>query len=321
MLKWEKLGKIFDLSLMGNNSWMVEQAQNPFAIDLEECIRVYFNTRSPKDLNGNSQSLVGYVDFSKEEFPKIINVSDQPVLKLGGVGDFDEFGTMAGSVFKIKSKLYMYYVGWTRKVSVPYNWEIGLAISDDNGMSFKKFRKDPIIGSTPNEPFLQAGCSSVIFNYDLYNLFYTSGIKWLFDGTINKKESVYQIMKGSSVDGIEWKRDGEPIIKTVIENESQASPTIKYWDDKWHMLFSYRHSLDFRNKERGYRIGYATSVDLINWIRHDDSHSGINVSQKGWDSEMICYPNLFELNNEIYLFYCGNEFGKFGFGVAKLNKL
>ena len=28
--------------------------------------------------------------------------------------------------------------------------------------------------------------------------------------------------------------------------------------------------------------------------------------------------HLFELNNQIYMFYIGNTFGKYGFGLAKL---
>jgi len=35
---------------------------------------------------------------------------------------------------------------------------------------------------------------------------------------------------------------------------------------------------------------------------------------------MMCYPNIFECNDNIYLLYNGNEFGKYGFGIAKLIK-
>jgi hypothetical protein len=38
----------------------------------------------------------------------------------------------------------------------------------------------------------------------------------------------------------------------------------------------------------------------------------------GWDSEMMCYPNVFECNKDTYLIYNGNDFGKNGFGIAKL---
>ncbi|MBA3704780.1 MAG: hypothetical protein H0W84_02445, partial [Bacteroidetes bacterium] len=67
----------------------------------------------------------------------------------------------------------------------------------------------------------------------------------------------------------------------------------------------------------GYRIGYAWSKDLINWTR-DDENAGIEVSENEWDSSMLCYPNVFKCDDKIYLLYNGNEFGRFGFGLAVL---
>jgi predicted GH43/DUF377 family glycosyl hydrolase len=82
------------------------------------------------------------------------------------------------------------------------------------------------------------------------------------------------------------------------------------------MYFVYRYALNFRkNKERGYRIGYAYSHDLINWIR-DDNNVGISYSETGWDSEMHHYPHVFELDGNYYMLYNGNDFGKYGFGLA-----
>jgi predicted GH43/DUF377 family glycosyl hydrolase len=83
------------------------------------------------------------------------------------------------------------------------------------------------------------------------------------------------------------------------------------------MFFCYRYSTHFRSKQKGYRIGYASSTDLINWKR-DDSKAGIDVSQDGWDSEMISYPHVFELDSRIYMAYLGNQVGRFGFGLAVL---
>ena len=84
------------------------------------------------------------------------------------------------------------------------------------------------------------------------------------------------------------------------------------------MFFCFRKSLNFRGKEGGYRIGYASSTDLINWAR-DDSKAGIDISETGWDSEMVAYPHVFELDGEIYMLYLGNHVGREGFGLAKLS--
>ena len=251
---------------MGNTAWMVEQAQNPFALELDDCIRVYFNTRGTRDRSGKSLSLPGFVDLEKDDLLKIRKVSQTPLLKNGGLGEFDEFGVMAGSILKNKKDYFMFYVGWTRMVSVPYNWAIGLAKSQD-GEIFTKNGRGPIIGATPAEPFLQAGCSAVIYKDDTYHMWYTSGIKWI--ETEMKAESVYRIMYATSKDGKNWDREGKPVIDPIVVDEAQASPSVFYFANKWHMVFSYRHSVNFRNKERGYRLGYAFSSNLRSWHRDD----------------------------------------------------
>ncbi len=85
------------------------------------------------------------------------------------------------------------------------------------------------------------------------------------------------------------------------------------------MFFSYRYNLDFRETSKGYQIGYAYSNNLYDWKRND-SIAGIEKSDVGWDSESVSYPHVFELDNKILMLYQGNEMGKFGFGLAELNK-
>jgi hypothetical protein len=83
------------------------------------------------------------------------------------------------------------------------------------------------------------------------------------------------------------------------------------------MFFSYKYGLDFRGNDRGYRIGYAYSYDLINWTR-DDSKSGIKPSGNDWESQSIAYPHVFFLNDQICMLYLGNDVGRYGFGLAVL---
>jgi len=42
----------------------------------------------------------------------------------------------------------------------------------------------------------------------------------------------------------------------------------------------------------------------------------IDESARGWDCEMIEYPCLFEHRGRSYLLYCGNVYGRSGFGIA-----
>ena len=72
-----------------------------------------------------------------------------------------------------------------------------------------------------------------------------------------------------------------------------------------------------RIKYLGYRIGYAESNDGIEWTRKDESVN-LDVSESGWDSQMVAYPAVFEIAGKTIMLYNGNNFGATGFGYAEL---
>ena len=57
----------------------------------------------------------------------------------------------------------------------------------------------------------------------------------------------------------------------------------------------------------------------IKWVRKDND-IGIDVSKKGWDSQMISYPSIVKYKDKVYMFYNGNDYGKDGFGYAILEE-
>jgi predicted GH43/DUF377 family glycosyl hydrolase len=133
-----------------------------------------------------------------------------------------------------------------------------------------------------------------------------------------RAEPVYKIRMARSSDGIHWNKvDKDLIASRVEEDEAQASPDVFYANDKYHMFFCYRYSIDYRGKNNGYRIGYASSTDLIEWTR-EDAKAGIDVAAEGWDAEMISYPHVFELDGVTYMAYLGDQVGRYGFGLAAL---
>jgi len=134
-----------------------------------------------------------------------------------------------------------------------------------------------------------------------------------------RAEPVYKIRMATSRDGVVWSKVNKDLIESRIEkDEAQASPDVFYANGKYHMFFCYRYSSDYRGKQNGYRIGYAFSNNLLDWVR-DDAKAGIDVSEHGWDSEMISYPHVFELDGKIYMAYLGNQVGRYGFGLAVLD--
>ncbi len=315
---WSKQGKLFDPTLH-KTPWMQHYAQNPNVLELEDRLRIFFTTRPERGADGSCVSVTAYADFTKEAPFELISVCKEPVLELGNAGDFDEFGIMPGSLIQMPDpkEVWLYYVGWTRLTTVPYKWSIGLAKSMDGGTTFSRYATGPVLGPSPKDPYLQA-CPRVIRKPDdTYFMWYNTGTGWNYEN--GHHESVYITQTALSSNGIDWQLTGDTPIPSVVDKECQTSASYVNHGDGHHLYFSYRYGLDFRRREKGYRIGYAYSNDFENWSR-DDAHVGISISEEGWDSEMICYPHVVTINGEVYMFYCGNNFGQEGFGYAKLTK-
>lgn len=315
--KWIKKGLVFDPKNHETPEWMSEFAQAPATLIFSDFIRVYFSTRPKPDENKQYVSYSGYVDLDKENLFKVLAISREPILKLGNLGEFDEYGTYPVSPIRKENEILLFYAGWTRCVSVPFNVGIGCALSNNQGKQFAKLGNGPIIPYTPNEPFVLSGPKIRKFN-NIYYLFYIAGTEWISHD--NRSEPIYKITMATSKDGLKWEKLNRFLIEDKYSpgDEAQASPDVFFKNGKYHMFFCYRKTRDYRNTQNGYRIGYAWSLDLKTWKRDDDK-AGISISESGWDSEMVSYPHVFELNQKIYMMYLGNSVGKTGFGLAELN--
>jgi hypothetical protein len=311
--EWKKKGLVFNPT--NRYEWMQHYAQVPTILELENKLRIFFTCRPNSDAAGKFVSLVSFIDVEKENPEKILYVHEEPVMSLGGLGSFDEFGIHPGN-FLIKDKqLHFYYQGWSRLASVPYVTSLGLAISEDDGLTFRKFSNGPLFGRNYVDPYLENG----FFVYEedgSYYLFYASCKEWI--DLSGKLEPVYKIVMATSTDGINWDRNGNELFNPKYELEASGRPCVIKINDLYHMWFCYRNVKSFRGDSDGaYRMGYAYSKDLINWTR-DDNMSGIDISSLGWDSEMIAYPYVCKVMDKYLMFYNGNNFGRDGFGYAEL---
>lgn len=315
MFRWKKLGKVFTPQEVQRRSWLKEFSQAPATLIMDDVLRVYFSCRPPADSNGQYVSYSAFVDLDRQNLFEIRQVAERPILELGGLGEFDEFGTYPVSVVRDGDIVRAYYAGWTRCESVPFNVAIGAAVSRDDGRTFTKMGNGPILSYSTDEPFVLSGPKIRRFN-DQWQLFYIAGSKWkTVDG---RAEPVYKIRMAISDDGLYWTKLNKDLIESRVEvDEAQASPDVFYANGRYHMFFCYRYSSHYRGKQNGYRIGYASSSNLVDWVR-DDSKAGIDVSEQGWDSEMISYPHVFELDGKTYMAYLGDQVGRYGFGLAVL---
>ena len=317
-MKWQKKGLLFNPAEHQLPDGCTSFAQSPQTLVFDNFVRIYFSTRKKDAATGKFLSLIAFVDFDKD-FSTVLNISTKNVIELGGLGAFDEHGIFPINILKHDGKIWAYTCGWSRRVSVSVETSTGFAISEDDGLSFKKTGSGPVLTSSLLEPML-VGDSFVKYYEGVFHMWYIFGKRWKEAEANEPPARVYKIAHATSTDGINWqKEEGKQIITdTLNEDECQALPTVIKIGNRYHMYFCYRQATDFRkNVNRGYRLGYAWSDDLIGWTR-DDVNAGISFSETGWDSEMMCYPHIFECDDKVYLFYNGNEFGKHGFGLAEL---
>ena len=315
-MKWKKLGKIFDPTRHGLVNKCVQFAQSPQTLVFRDFVRIYFATREPD--NGKYLSHIAFVDMCKN-LHDVIRVSDKTVIPLGGLGCFDEHGIFPMNVVRRGDAIFGYTCGWNRRVSVSVDTAIGLAISHDDGLTFQRIGEGPVLAASLHEPCL-VGDGFVKIIGDTFHMWHIFGTGWKKYDLDAPPDRIYKIGHAVSNNGIEWvKEEGRQIIRDRLgDDESQALPTLIEIAGRYHMFFCYRQSFNFRQTEgRGYRIGHAWSDDLCSWTRDDDNPALAGTSGE-WDSHMQCYPHVFECDGKNYLLYNGNEFGRYGFGLAEL---
>jgi predicted GH43/DUF377 family glycosyl hydrolase len=317
-MNWTKLGKIFDPSEHNLPNGCLQYAQSPQLLEFDDFVRIYFSTRSKDEHTGKYLSHVAFVEMNKN-LRDIIRVSEKSVIALGELGCFDEHGIFPLNVMRRGDAVYGYTTGWSRRVSVSVETSIGLAISHDQGITFERHGEGPVLTTSIHEPCLVGDGFVRVFD-DIFHMWYIFGIGWKLYSPSTTPERTYKIGHATSSDGINWVKSdsGQIVTDKLGPDESQALPTVIKIDNRYHMFFCYRQSYNFRqNFDRSYRIGHAWSEDLTHWER-DDEDPQIELTPHEWDSEMMCYPNVFEIDGKIYLLYNGNEFGRYGFGLAAL---
>jgi hypothetical protein len=300
-MKWEKLGVLFAPSDILPAGY--EYASVPIVEIINELlnlIRVYFTCR-----DGENRSEFRYVDIRVLHNTFEIQYLSDTIFSYGKIGAFDDAGVTVCSIVDVEKKKYAYYQGWSLGVSVPSITAIGIVELKNN--SFLRFGDGPIMSRTLLEPY---SCASptVIFHKGIFKMWYVAMDKWIYEN--EKIKHYYDIRYAESKDGFCWNRKGERCI-TYENNKEYAfgRPFVKIEDRIYKMWYCYRGEY--------YKIGYAESIDGIIWVRKDNEMD-FDISHFGWDSEMIEYPCIFDINNVRYLLYNGNGYGKSGIGIAKL---
>lgn len=300
-MKWNKLGCIFAPD--NNYDWMISHAANTVAEHQHDDIfRVYFSCRSSQN-----QAHIGYADVDIRPPFKIVAVSDKPLLSPGEIGTFDDSGVSLSCITTISGSKLLYYLGWNLGVTVPWRNSIGLAIYNKATQKFERYSRAPLMDRHDVDPY-SISYPFVLEDNGIYRMWYGSNLAWGPEQT----DMAHIIKYAESDDGIHWHREGRIALDFKDSTEyAMSRPFVIKENGRYRMWYSFRG--------KAYRIGYAESLDGLTWERKDNQ-VGIDVSESGWDSEMIEYPFVFDHDGKRYMLYNGNGYGKTGMGLAVLDE-
>jgi hypothetical protein len=265
---------------------------------------------SPRDSDGRAHVARARVESGDDPGDlELQGVDGEPVLSPGALGAFDDSGVTTSWVTSHAGREHLYYTGWTRGVSVPFYFYVGLAVSDDGGKTFHRASPAPVLERNDVDPLLTAS-PCVLVEGGTWRMWYVSCVRWAeVDG---EPRHWYHVKYAESDDGVRWSRSGVVCIDFKDESEyAIARPCVVRDGSLYRMWFSARGD--------AYRLGYAESRDGISWERRD-ADAGIEPSQSGFDSEMLAYPLVFDFNGRRHMLYNGNGYGATGIGHAVLEE-
>ncbi|WP_230530751.1 glycoside hydrolase family protein [Microvirga roseola] len=304
-MKWRKLGRIF----VGNaqSDWVHSHGIVPIARPIDEYLyRIYF---SPRDKFGRSN--VSWLDIDIRNPTQVLRRSDEPLLKPGPVGNFDDRGVMGCWIVEDGGREILYYQGWMVGVTVPFYVAVGAAVrpAGNPDIPFERCFLGPILDRRPNEPVFIAD-PAVLLENGVWRMWYQSGKAWTPGAPPLPS---YNIRYAESEDGFDWQLNSIEAVTFAHPGEVAIARfcPLKEADGTYRAWYSYR------GNDWGYHIGTATSPNGMLWSREDD-RVGIYCDSDSWEASMICYPFVFDTPQGRFMLYNGGRYGDQGFGIAIL---
>ena len=104
--------------------------------------------------NSEGQSHIGFVDIKNQNKKfEVISFSKTPSLLPGELGTFDDNGVLPSSLIKLGKKLHLFYIGWRPGGTTRYSLIAGHATSKNNGKTFVRSSKAPLLKTNHHEPY------------------------------------------------------------------------------------------------------------------------------------------------------------------------
>ncbi len=274
-------------------------AMLPTPLVMDDRIRVYFAS-CDEAMRGR----IFRADLRRDDPRQIMEFDAEPVLDLGEPGAFDADGVNPSQIVARDGLLYLYYIGWQRHTAeIPYTLFMGLAVSDDGGLRFRRLSRNPGLLPTPGEEYFRT--AGHVYRSDAgWGMLYIGGGEF-FTNAAGKRLPRYSLRQTVSPDGLTWNAPSKELLSpdSARGEIGFGRPVLWHDDGRPAIILSVR-------TEFGYILASKVLGNESEWTTTlDDGNSD-------WDAEMTCFGAPCAVGNNEYLFYNGNQFGLTGFGAA-----
>jgi predicted GH43/DUF377 family glycosyl hydrolase len=302
--RWRKHGVLWRPD--GTHAWAHSHATCPTPHWRRDgTLRLYVQCR---DASGVGR--IGWLDVDPADPRRVIGHARSPVLDVGEPGCFDDNGVFPTCVTPLADgRLALYYVGFELAHHVRYRLLGGVAVSDDDGDSFRRIAATPILERSDAERHIRGG-PFVLREDGRFRMWYVAGSRW--EDVDGKSMPVYDVRHAESPDGLRWPAQGQVVLPLDLEREHGIGrPFVLRRGGAYRMHYSIRRRAPLR-----YELGLAHSSDGLSWRRADDD-VGLHGTPGQWDGSSIAYAAEVTTGGRDWIFYNGNDFGGTGVGLAE----
>lgn len=226
------------------------------------------------------------------EIQKWIKFYKNPVFNPGPPGSWEEKSVDCFSIGYYSGRYMMWYVGTPESL----NCQIGVATSPD-GLHWTKYPDNPVIRLGPKGSWDESIliCQSVLYDQEekVFKMWYIGGTP----------EGIFSIGLATSPDGFHWtKYPGNPVLRVTEPWEGTVMEAFTVLKTREGYKIWYGGNDLSRDKAA---IGYATSPDGINWVKHPSNPIFVPDSPNRWDGYSVSDPDVIYHEGLYHMWYKG----------------
>jgi hypothetical protein len=300
MIKLSNRKLLVDSERLFYKNQKLQYASNPAAMMIcDSHVRMYFNSRDRQN-----RSKIYSIDlYGGKLEPDYSSVSLQ---HSHGTGDsYFSHGLSVGQIFSMNDEKSLSVMGWKNYVDKHWEGRIGYIPFDAQG-NLTQLEPKPWM-DLDSQDSISLSYPAIYEDHNSTVIWYGSTLTW--DAGNGEMLHILKEARLSS-DGRVMKGD-KKLPYVLGSAQAFSRPAVVQIDKNFLLAYSYRG-----NKTK-YRIGFML-LGNFNSASHLGGISPFLTSKDEWESEMVEYPSFLSFQEELFMLYNGNAFGKTGIGIVRI---